>query len=76
MAGPTAPTFRANPTDKGQEAIETAEFEGGIAVFNDGQTRNEVKADGAAERNVAGVVVPASDRIGEFAGDSIGKASR
>ena len=71
MAGPT---YRENVTDKEQAQIEAEEFENSFAVFTDEKTRVITKANGAAERKVGGVVVPASDKIGTFGSDSIGRA--
>jgi hypothetical protein len=74
MAGPTEPTFRENVTDKEQTDIENAEFENSVAVFVDAKTRVVPKGNGGgAERDIGGVVVPASDKVGSFTEATIGK---
>jgi hypothetical protein len=74
MSGPTEPTFRANVTDKEQTDIENAEFQNSVAVFVDNKTRVVPKGNGGgAERDIGGVVVPASDKVGSFTEATIGK---
>jgi len=74
MAGPTEPTNRENVTDKEQQNIEDAEFENSVPVFEDGKTRVIIKGNyGGAERDVGGVVVPDSDKVGCFCEETIGK---
>ena len=81
------PTYRANVTDKDQTVLETATFEDGSAVFDDGKTRVVAKgAQTAAQRvassggavpsggSCAGVVMPHDDKPGLFMGDKIGRA--
>ena len=78
----TQPTYRENVTDKEQEVIETAQFEGGAPVFRDEKTLVVMRErQGGAEktanagtdiRNNNGVVTPWNDRIGSF-GDGVGK---
>jgi hypothetical protein len=52
MAGPTVPTNRANSTNKGQDVIDAAIHEGGVACHagggESGNTRIIVKQAGAA----------------------------
>jgi hypothetical protein len=75
MAGPTEPTYRENVTDKEQQVIEDAEFENSVAVFVDAKTRVVPKGNGGgAERDIGGVVVPASDKVGSFTEATIGKS--
>ena len=65
---------RQNPTDREQDILEQAEFDGGIPVHTgDGVTRVRVKARGAVERNIAGVVTESSDPVGSFPSDTIGR---
>ena len=74
MAGPTAPTYRANVTNKEQQVIEDAEFENSVPVFMNDATRVVPKGNGGgAERDVGGVVMPADARPGCFCEESIGK---
>jgi len=74
MAGPTEPTNRTNVTNKQQQVIEDAEFENSVPVFMNSKTRVVVKGAGGAERDVGGVVIPASDRYGAFTENTTGKA--
>jgi hypothetical protein len=67
-------SFRENVTDKEQEDLETATFDSGVPVFTDEKTRVVSRGRGGAEREIGGVVVPASDKIGTFESDTIGKA--
>ena len=68
------PTYRADVTDKEQTEIENAEFANSVPVFVDGKTRVVPKGNGGgAERDVGGVVVPASDKVGRFTEATIGK---
>jgi hypothetical protein len=67
-------TFRENVTDKEQQDIENAEFENSVAVFQDGKTRVVTKSQGAAERDIGGVVFPCSDKVGSFTEQTIGRA--
>ena len=83
MQGGIAMAYRKNVTDIGQTALETAESEDGVLVFEDGETR--VVARGAqtgAERTQnagtnlgsnAGVVMAHDDLPNNFPGDTIGK---
>lgn len=78
--------YRANVTDRQQDVLEGATFEGGIPVEVDDKTRVIAKgADGSPERTAhqvthgsvnigknAGVVMPAADKPGTF--ESPGKA--
>jgi len=80
--------YRANPTDKQQDVLETAAFEAGVPVFEDDKTRVIAKgADGATEKTAhqvttgsvnlgknAGVVMPIGDVPNRFAEDTQGKA--
>jgi hypothetical protein len=82
MAGPTQPTYRENVTDKEQDVIEQAEFEGGIGVMQDQKTRVVMKErQGGTERTAnagsdlrdnAGVVMPHDDTPNRFTED-VGK---
>ena len=76
--------YRKNVTDRDQTVLETAAFEDGIPVHEDGQTR--VVAKGAQTggqrtqnsgtnlgRN-AGVIVPWDDKPNSFPEMTIGKA--
>jgi len=74
MAGPTEPTYRENVTNKEQQDIEDAEFENSVPVFTDAKTRVVIKGNnGGAERDIGGVVVPTSDKVGSFTEETIGK---
>lgn len=69
--------FRKNPTDREQQQVEDAAFDSSSPYFDEKTASNPVgqrAALGAAERNVGGVVVPASDRIGSFPSDTVGRA--
>lgn len=67
-------SYVANPTDKSQNELEAATFEGGIPVLVDAKTRVIAKgADGSPERKLAGVVIPASDKPTTFPSDTIGR---
>ena len=76
--------YRANPTDKQQEVLEGATFEHGVPVFEDAKTRVIAKglhtapektahrtSEGGMSSN-AGVVMPPSDKAGQF--ETPGKA--
>lgn len=68
-------TARSNVTNKEQTDLENAEFENSVPVFTRDETKVVPKGNGgSAERKVAGVVVPASDKIGSFTEETIGKA--
>jgi len=54
MAGPTEPTYRANPTDKQQKDIEDAEFDSTIPVMDDDKTKNIGNPLGAGQNMVQG----------------------
>jgi len=54
MAGPTSPTYRQNPTDKGQQNIEDAEFDTTIPVFDDSKTKNIGNPLGAGQNMTQG----------------------
>ena len=70
-----AAVFRENVTNKEQTDIENAEFENSVPVFMNEKTRVIIKGNnGGAERDVGGVVVPMSDRVGCFCEQTIGKA--
>lgn len=69
--------YRANPTDREQAQVEEAAFDSASPYFDDKTAASPIgqrAALGAAERNVGGVVVPASDRIGAFPSDTVGRA--
>lgn len=79
------PTNRQNVTDKQQDQIEEAQFEGGVAVFDNGKTRviSKNAPQAAAQRtanagtnlrNNAGVVMPHDDAPNRFVGDTQGKS--
>ena len=85
MAGPTQPTYRTNVTNKQQDVIEQAEFEGGIPVFDDDTTKKISKGapQAATERTAnagtdlrqnAGVVMPHDDVPNRFVETTQGKA--
>jgi len=76
--------FIKNPTDLGQSQRESAEFESGIPVLQDGKTRSIPAGDGGAAPRTshesgsyysnAGVAMPFNDKPGiDFSG-KIGKA--
>jgi hypothetical protein len=75
--------YRKNVTDVVQTAIETAESEDGILVFEDGTTRKVSRgAQTGAERTQnagtnlgsnAGVVMAHDDKPNNFPGDTIGR---
>lgn len=68
-------TARTNVTDKEQTDLENAEFENSVPVFTRDQTKVVPKGNGgSAEREVGGVVMPASTRIGSFVEETQGKA--
>ncbi len=78
------PTFRQNPTDRQQNVIEEAQFEGGIPVFDDAQTKVISKGapQSAAEKtanagtNIGsnnGVVMPHDDVWSRFSEETQGK---
>jgi len=81
----TEPTYRENPTDKGQSVIEEQQFEGGIPVFDNDKTKEVVKANGGAEctqhgvsaqvnlGHNAGVVMSHDDKPNSFVCETIGK---
>lgn len=78
--------YRANPTDQQQSVLESATFEAGVPVFEDGVTRVIAKgAEGATEKTAhstvegglgknAGVVMPIGDVPNRFAEETQGKA--
>ena len=79
--------YRANPTDRQQDVMEDAAFEGGIPVHGEQKTRVVIRAAGGAElanhgttnpavnfgKN-AGVIMSWGDNSGKFMGDTQGKA--
>ena len=79
-------SYRVNPTDRQQEVLEGATFEGGVPVFvtaktrvvaKDAQTAPQKTAHGSAvggQRNNAGVVMPHDDVPNRFANELQGKA--
>ena len=78
------PTYRADVTDKQQNELEQAQYEGGINVqTGDAKTRVVMKErqgapertanSGSTLRNNAGVVMPHDDKPGSFQ-DNQGKA--
>jgi hypothetical protein len=74
---------RKNITNREQDQLEEATFEGGVPVHaGDGETKVIVKDLGAAARtansgtdirNNAGVVLPHDDKPGRFQGDTQGR---
>ena len=78
------PTYRANVTNKQQDVLEEATFEGGVPVFDDGTTKVVAKgAQTAAQKtsnagtNIqsnAGVVMPHDDNPGRFVENTQGKS--
>ena len=78
------PTYRENVTDRAQDQLEEAQFEGGVAVFEDQKTRviSKLAPQAAAQRtanagtdlrNNAGVIMPHDDQPNRFVGDTAGK---
>jgi hypothetical protein len=79
------PTYRANVTDTQQAVIEQAQFEGGVPVFVDQETREVIKDLGGTEKTAhgttaavnigknAGVAMPWDDKPGQFLEQSIGR---
>jgi hypothetical protein len=80
------PTYRSNVTDLQQSVIEQAQFEGGVPVFEDDETRVIVKDLGVTVRTAhgtsatinigknAGVAMPWDDTPGRFVSDTQGRA--
>ena len=79
-------TFRANVTDRQQDVLENAAFEGGIPVHTDGEIRVVAEGNQTGTQRVshspvantigrnAGVVMPWSDVPGRFEDVTQGKA--
>jgi len=75
---------RLNPTDREQDVLEQAEFEGGIPVRMNGLTRvvpvqnrggaSKTNNAGTNIQSNAGVVIPHDDNTGVFKEELIGKA--
>jgi hypothetical protein len=79
-------SYRTNPTDKQQNEIEAAAFEGGAPVFAHGKTK--VIAKGlqtapqktthgtgvGAQRNNAGTILPHDDAPNRFVSETQGRA--
>lgn len=77
--------YRANVTDKQQNQLEEATFEGGIPVFEDRETRvvgKEARGgtmrviganSGVPANSSSGVVIPHDDLPGSFPSDTIGR---
>jgi len=78
------PTNRTNVTDRQQDQLEEATFEGGVPVFDDAKTKVVAKGAqtstqktnnaGSVIRSNAGVVMPHDDNSGVFLGDTQGRA--
>lgn len=78
----TSPTYRKNVTDKEQEVVEAAQFEGGAPVFRDEKTlvvmrerqggAQKTMNAGTTIRKNNGVVMPWDDRPGSFS-EGVGK---
>ena len=78
------PTYRADVTDRSQDVLESATFEGGVPVFDSGKTRVVAKGlqtavqktsnAGSALRSNAGVIMPPDDRPGSIVEELQGKA--
>jgi hypothetical protein len=80
------PTYRKNVTDTQQAVVEQAQFDGGVPVFEDQETRVIVKDLGGAEKTAhgttaainvgrnAGVAMPWDDKPGKFVSDTQGRA--
>ena len=76
--------FIKNPTDIGQSQRESAEFDSGVAVFQDAKTRSIPAADGGSAPRTShesgsyysngGVMMPFNDKPGIDFSDKIGKA--
>ena len=77
--------YRENITNKQQDVVEEAQFEGGSPVFGDGKTRVVSKSapQSAAQRTAnagtnlyknAGVVMPHDDQPGRMVEETQGKA--
>ena len=70
------PTFRENVTDRQQDVLENAAFEGGVPVHEDGETRVVAKGNqtgtqrtahaSGSIRSGAGVMMPWDDKPGKF----------
>jgi len=78
------PTYRENPTNRQQDQIEEAQFEGGVPVFDSGETKviSKLAPQAAAQRtanagsdlrNNAGVVMPHDDVPNRFVENTQGK---
>jgi hypothetical protein len=65
-------SYRPNVTDKSQNELESAAFEGGIPVHVDQKVVVDVKGKGGAERKIGGVIVSWKDNPGKFM-DNVGK---
>ena len=77
-------TFRENPTDRQQDILENAEFEGGIPVHDSGQVKVVAKGLQTATQKTnnggtnigsnAGVIMPWNDNSGSFLEETQGKS--
>ena len=77
-------TYRKNPTDRQQDILEEAAFEGGVPVHEDQKIRVVIKENGATEKTNhavgpavsigknAGVSMPWNDNSGKFM-ENVGK---
>ena len=69
------PTYRANVTDTEQNQVESAQFDSGVPVFEDAETRIIMRNEGGAAQvasgqklaSNAGVLMPWDDRPGTLA---------
>ena len=78
------PTFRADVTDRQQDILENAAFEGGSPVHVDGEIRVVAKGAQTGSQRVAhaagsirsgsGVIMPHDDKPGRFEDVTQGKA--
>ena len=79
------PTNRSNVTDRQQDQLEEAQFEGGVPVFDDGKTKviSKNAPQAAAQRTAnagtnlyknAGVVMPHDDQPGRMVEETQGKS--
>jgi len=79
------PTFRTNVTNKQQNDLEEATFEGGVPVFADAERRQVNKqmrggasrvigaSGGTPASSSSGVVIPHDDQPGRFLSDTVGR---
>jgi len=79
------PTYRANVTNRQQDQLEEAQFEGGVPVFDSAKTRvvSKLAPQAAAQRtanagsdlrNNAGVIMPHDDTPSRMVEETQGKA--